>query len=208
MKTKLFPSVGLAVLLVLVTLTGVAQAAHSNVDPVGYCETATVEAVTAGTYDLSASGWGQWAQVVDIATGEVIIRTDFGQGAIAFNWADLPLTQGVQYQVQVSRYEETGYGGSPANCLFVPPVPQGIVIARFEFINYAFEWDSLEDGLGYWIINGGGRVVVPWVQAQSPGNVGYFQYSVSPPARVKPGLYILIAQDTSGIYEVARVTIP
>jgi hypothetical protein len=181
----------------------------SAFDPVGYCSTANVEATT-NDYTVTATGWGQWAQIVDMTSGDVIIRTDFGLNTTVFTWENLTLTEGVQYQVQISRSETNGYGYSIDNCIFTAPEPQAISIARFEYVNRAFEWDAIQDGLGYQVIDVRGGKWTAWTPAQSPGNWGWYEYRVWPWARsVPPGVYILVGQDVNGqTGEVARLVIP
>jgi hypothetical protein len=85
-------------------------------------------------------------------------------------------------------------------------IPQAVVIDRFEIVKGVFEWDSLQDGAGYWV-EFGGKPVTAWTPAQSPGNWGWFSYRVSPlptMARSLPyGLYELWAQDAYGQVGVA-----
>lgn len=185
---------GLAALAVLTVLTGTVLAAQ----PDNYCTTVTVEATASG-YEVAATGAGRYARIQDLTAATTVVATDFGAGATAYTWTGLALNQSHNYQVQVSHTSiSTGY--STSGCLFVPPEPQGLTIDRFEIVAGVFEWDATEDGAGYWVTFGG-KYVTAWTAGQSPGNVGFFSYSVAPiptMSRLPFGTYYLWAQDASG----------
>lgn len=189
-------SAGMAALLFLAALTGVAFAAPLAFDPT-VCSGVNVE-VTINGYDVMASGWGRYARIQDLTAAQTVVATDFGPGATAYTWTGLSLDTSHQYQVQVS---STGLTYTSENCLFTPPPPQSVIIERFEIVRGAFEWDATEDGLGYWV-EYNSRPVTAWTPAQSPGNWGWFSYRVLPlptSSRNFPfGTYWLMAQDLSG----------
>lgn len=191
MKHRIITSAGLAALLVLVTLSGVAMAAPQ---PDNYCTTVNVEATTSG-YDVTATGAGRYARVRDLTVNATVVATDFGAGATQYSWTGLALDQTHQYQVQVSHTSlTTGY--STSGCLFTPPEPQAVVVVRFEWINYGFEWDVTQDGAGYWIV--GPHFNSGFIPAQAPGNWGYYSYRYAPWARIVNGVYDLWAMDVDG----------
>lgn len=193
-------SIALAVVLVmLVTSTALAAPAPDN-----YCTTVNVEAETSG-YTVTATGAGRYARVRDLTAGQTVVATDFGSGATVYVWTGLALDTEHQYQVQVSHTSlMTGY--STTGCVFTPPVPQAVVIDRFEIVNGAFEWDATEDGLGYWV-EYLGKPVTAWTPAQAPGMWGWFSYHVAPlptMARSLPyGTYYLWSQDMTATGIVA-----
>lgn len=132
----------------------------------------------------------------DPSTGATGIKCDAGG---SYTWtltfagelltAELPQGATIKYGPYTSTYT-------------VPVVtcePQAVTVERFEFVNGAFEWDAVEDGLGYWIVNSAGQQVIRWTPAQSPGNWGFFQYRAWPWTRTLPaGIYSLMAEDVFG----------
>ena len=178
----MFRSIVLAVVL-LVLVTGTALASHQTTQPDNYCTTVDVVAVVNAGYNVTATGAGRYARIRDLTTATTVIATDFGAGATTYTWTGLTAQQlpmAHQYQVQVSHTSlTTGY--STSGCLFTPPMPQAVVIERFEVVKGAFEWDATEDGLGYQVFDAQGRQWTPYIPAMSPGKLGLVQLPHSSP---------------------------
>lgn len=199
-------SIALAVVLTFLVV-GATLAAHQ------IASTVTVDGNTTATYTVTSDGSPAISHVVipgcaeiqpvitgcpgpiiygpDPTTGVAGYKCDAGGSyTLEFVWPGELTTEAQEAAIKA------GTNVQLISVEVVTCVPQAVVIDRFEIVNGAFEWDSIQDGLGYWII--GPYYESVNVPAQSPGNWGWFTYRLVPWQRLRDGVYALWAQDVNG----------